>query len=107
MERIDVFIGNEHTNSNLADLTAAWQATEHANPRQWLSVNREFPGGDRAVLQLTFPFHVRRPRRRRRKKGFPESYHEFRSHPRELIIGASSPEGAMRGVEMLLDLWEE
>ena len=105
-ERIDVFIGNEHTNSNLADLTAAWQATEHANPRQHLSVNREFPGGDRAVLQLTYPFHVRRPRRRRRKKGFPATYHDFRPHPRELIVGASSPEGAERGVEALLKLWE-
>ena len=105
MERIDVFLGNEHTKSNLADLSAAWQATEHANPRRQLSVNREFPVGDRAVLQLTFPFHVRRPRRRRRKKGFPATYHDFRPHPRELIVGAGSPEGALRGVEALLKLW--
>jgi hypothetical protein len=31
MEPIRVFIGYEQTNSNPADLSAAWQATEHAN----------------------------------------------------------------------------
>jgi len=95
-----VFIGNDWDNTNLADLTGAWQATRHANPILPISLNKEFPGGDRALLMLTRPFSVQRPS----KKSYPDVYHEFKEQPRCLVIGASSPEGATRGVNAFIQM---
>jgi len=95
LAKIDVFIGNDWDNTNLADLTGAWQASRHANPILPVSVNRQFPGGGRAVLMVTRPFSVSLPN----AKSFPEKYHVFKEQPRSLVIGASSPDGAVRGVE--------
>ena len=60
-----------------------------------MSINREFPGGDRAVLMLTHPFFVSRGRGNK----FPDTFDRFDERPRQLVIGASSPAGAMQGVE--------
>ena len=95
LARIDVFIGNDYSNSNLADFTGGWQSSREANPRLPVSINREFPGGDRAVLMLTHPFFVSRGRGNK----FPDTFDRFDERPRQLVIGASSPAGAMQGVE--------
>ncbi len=99
LPNIDIFVGNDHSNSNLADLSAAWQASRDANPRQRLSLNQCVPGGDRAILLLTSGFRVQRQRR------FDQHFHAFQKHPRELVVGASSPTGALKAVDRLLELW--
>jgi len=104
LETIDVFLGNDYDNSNLADLTGAWRQTDHANPRLPVSVNRDFPGGGRAVLMLTRPFFVRDPGRR--DKGAGEGYHVFREAPRQLVVGAGTPEAAAAAVRALLQMAE-
>jgi len=100
LKRIDAFVGNDYSNSNLADLTGGWQCTRYANPRLPVSINREFPGGDRCVVMLTHPFFVSRGR----GSSFPDTYHRFAQRPRQLVIGASSPAGAMRGVAAFAQL---
>lgn len=101
LETIDVLIGNDWSNTNLADLSGAWQASRHANPVQPVSVNRVFPGGDRAVLFATRPFYVQDGGSR---KPFKDLFHRFRVAPSMLVIGASSPAGAERGLAELLTI---
>ena len=103
LKQIDIFIGNDWDNSNLADLTGSWMSTSFANPTLPISVNRQFPGGDRVILMLTRPFLVREGRPN--KDGhFPDTWHSFTDAPRHLVIGASTPGGALRGVKALLEL---
>ena len=103
LEQIDVYIGNDFDNDNLADLTAVWQRSRNTQPTLPVSVNREFPGDDRAVLMLTRGLSVAEGRPGK-DGAFGATYHSFTPQSRKLVIGASSPAGAVNGVKAWLDI---